>query len=652
MKFVIYFQDDSYLLGSAQEQTGTEFSVTTSNQKEIKININRLYILGDASDDNLNLTETQKLASKKSLEIDIPKIWLATAKQEKLSADELSIIAFNSSGILENLAIFEAINADKIHFKRKGQEFHRRSEKEVADRLLTHKKDQINQQELQATLEFLRDNISNLQGLPEIAERLVHNLLAFAAESRDILPEEKKEAREFLKELIKILKITDLDPIPASAYQILLKLGIIKNYADLILIRHHQSLSFSKQVMQECKKLAVAYPKIIQDKNRKDLTKVPMFTIDDASTMDMDDAISLEQSIDGWQLGIHISDISALICKGSVLDKLALKRATSVYSTGQNVNMLPAEISENLGSLLAGEVRPALTIHLNLDRHYNLLSSKIFPSLIKVSEKLSYQQVDQLLEAEDPRFVELYQITNQFETKRIESGAIKTPKKVSDTKIINGKLTLEIFDEHDFARNIIAELMIIANKIFAEYASQNFIPAFFRCQEAPEQTQNAAGQQNPEQFKPSYTNLTAQPHHALGLKAYLQATSPIRRYQDLCNQRQIISHLKTKKTELDRKDLEKIKKLTFSPLKEAVTASKESKRFWLLKYLSENYPKGSEFIATVIKNDKKLGMVVLKDLLITGLVALPQNMTGNTEIKVRLLAVNPEKNDLKLELIS
>src|SRR5690606_8147186 len=102
----------------------------------------------------------------------------------------------------------------------------------------------------------------------------------------------------------------------------------------------------------------------------------------------------------------------------------------------------------------------------------------------------------------------------------------------------------------------------------------------------------------------------------------------------------------------DRKDLEKIKKLTFSPLKEAGTASKEARRYWLLKYLEENYPIGSVFTATVIKNEKKLGMVTLQDLLMTGLVALPQSVTSNTEIKVRLLSVSPEKNDLKLELVN
>ncbi len=651
MKIYVHFDQNEIDLGTLISETNNSVCLKDPKNKEITCNTNRLYYLGDYQD-GLDLNQINLKAEELWPAIEIPKLWEAFKKKASVPGAELTIKHFGTDLPEQHFALFLAVHHEKVYFKRKSQEFHLRTEKEVAERLLNSKKDQTNQLELQATLEFLRDNISNLQGLPEIAQRLVNNLLAFAAESRDLLPDEKKEAREFLKELIKILKITDLDPIPASAYQILLKLGVINNYADLILIRHHQSLSFTKQALQECKKLAVDYPKIIQDKNRKDLTKVPMFTIDDQSTLDMDDAISLEQTIDGWQLGIHISDISALIAKGSVLDKLALKRATSVYSTGQNINMLPAEISENLGSLLAGETRPALTIHLNLDRHYNLLSSKIFPSLIKVTERLSYQQVDRLLEAEDSRFVELYQITNQFETKRLESGAIKTPKKVSDTKLVDGKLTLEIFDEHDFARNIIAELMIIANKIFAEYASQNFLPAFFRCQEAPEQTQNDAGQQNPEQFKPSYTSLTAKPHHALGLNAYLQATSPIRRYQDLCNQRQIISHLKTKKTELDRKDLEKIKKLTFAPLKEAVTASKESRRYWLLRYVAENYPKGSEFTAQVIKNDKKLGMVTLKDLIITGLVALPQSMNSNTEIKVRLLAVNPEKNDLKLELIA
>ena len=281
----------------------------------------------------------------------------------------------------------------------------------------------------------------------------------------------------------------------------------------------------------------------------------------------------------------------------------------------------------------------------DVDSNFQIKKAKIIPSLIKVSRRLNYVQADEEIRCEVPEIMDLYQVTSQHETERVLAGASRTPKKFTEIKVVDGEVKLKIVDEVDYGRNLIAELMIITNRFMAEYAASNFLPAFFRCQDASDsKTLNTTS----VGFSPSYNSLTARPHASLGLAAYTQSSSPIRRYQDLCNQRQIGTHLLDKSICYERHELSKIGKTTAFSIRQASIVSKEAKRFWSLQYVKDNLI-GGTYPATVVRNDKKKILVELNNCLVKGLVATSATPEIGSEIEVKVVSANPAFNELRLE---
>jgi len=134
---------------------------------------------------------------------------------------------------------------------------------------------------------------------------------------------------------------------------------------------------------------------------RQDLSELGFATIDAPSTLDMDDALAVSRRDSGWTLHIAIADPSSLIEEGSPLDREAFKRAHSQYLPGETLPMLPRDLCENLFSLLAGELRPVLAIHIDIDSDGNVGDSRYEFAAIRSQHKLSYEQVSRFIEGDD-----------------------------------------------------------------------------------------------------------------------------------------------------------------------------------------------------------------------------------------------------------
>ncbi|MCW8126399.1 VacB/RNase II family 3'-5' exoribonuclease [Microbulbifer halophilus] len=134
---------------------------------------------------------------------------------------------------------------------------------------------------------------------------------------------------------------------------------------------------------------------------RSDFSEYGFATIDAESTRDMDDALAVSARDGGWTLHIAVADPSSLIEPGSPLDKEAFRRAHSQYLPGETLPMLPRDLCENLFSLVEGELRPALVLHIDVDSDGSLGDSRYEFGAIRSQSKLSYQQVSQLIEGDD-----------------------------------------------------------------------------------------------------------------------------------------------------------------------------------------------------------------------------------------------------------
>jgi exoribonuclease-2 len=379
----------------------------------------------------------------------------------------------------------------------------------------------------------------------------------------------------------------------------------------------------------------------------------------------MDDAISIEQTADGYTLGIHITDVASVIPPNSTLDREARRRGTSLYLAGTPVNMLPEQLSLDALSLRAGLPRLAISYLFDVDRNFGISNGRICPSIIKVARRYTYHEAVEAMEAGDADLSLLHAISATYESDRIAQGAMKVSKKeVLIYPTSDGSFELHESDEDDLARSMIGEFMVLANSLLANFAVKNRIPMAFRGQEQPEPDFNSTSKLPPEgpaydfylrsRLKKSSVTLHPLPHASLGLPAYLQATSPIRRYVDLLHERQILNFLRHGVPLYSTEDLERILNEIEPALITANQVSKETRRFYLLKYLQwlQNTQGAKAALSgTVVRLDGRTPLIELDTLYTTVFGRLRPDTKIGDHVQLKIVQIDPEQDYLKLEQV-
>lgn len=273
---------------------------------------------------------------------------------------------------------------------------------------------------------------------------------------------------------------------------------------------------------------------------REDLRALPCLTIDCADTQDMDDAVGLIPVPGGWQLCVHIADVSAYVPQGSALEAAALERGTSIYLPHQTIPMLPAVLSNDLCSLNPQADRRALSVLTELDRSGAVRRCRIVKSLIRSRVKGVYPEVDDLLAgrcSEDIRkkyaavsasLFEMHALAQLLRRRRAESGAELSDNTVSRPVVRDGRISFSV-ERQGPAESMIEEFMVLTNRLVAEYLRAHDLPAIFRVQSAKGQLAR-------------YTAAEGR-HAALALDHYAHFTSPIRRLADLKIHQVLTAHL-------------------------------------------------------------------------------------------------------------
>ncbi len=171
-----------------------------------------------------------------------------------------------------------------------------------------------------------------------------------------------------------------------------------KRCAKALLYAKDIRTRFPDKVRDEAKKFEDMAMSEADCEGRMDLRALPIFTIDSAETKDIDDAISLTKTSDGgFELGVHIADVSNYVKPGSELDKEAFNRATSVYYADQVVPMLPKQLSNGICSLNEKELRLAFSCLMRLDQDGNLTDYRFVKSIICSRVKGVYSEINALL---------------------------------------------------------------------------------------------------------------------------------------------------------------------------------------------------------------------------------------------------------------
>ena len=371
-----------------------------------------------------------------------------------------------------------------------------------------------------------------------------------------------------------------------------------KRCAKALLYAKDIRTRFPDKVRDEAKKFEGAEVSEKDCEGRMDLRTLPIFTIDSAETKDIDDAISLTRTSDGgFELGVHIADVSNYVKPGTELDNEAFSRATSVYYADQVVPMLPKALSNGICSLNENELRLAFSCLMRLDKEGNLTDYRFVKSIIRSRVKGVYSEINALLagtaDAEIkakyadvidqlPAMKELYGHRARLRKERgcmdIESGEVKL---ILDE---NGRCIDVKKRTSGESESMIEEFMLLANQCAAHFARVKQIPFIYRVHEEPNAEKlerlhallQACGINDhfakdvptPKELSAILEGVRGTPyeqiintgmlrcmskalyeekpkgHYGLVLKDYAHFTSPIRRYPDLAIHRIMTDMLK------------------------------------------------------------------------------------------------------------
>ena len=429
------------------------------------------------------------------------------------------------------------------------------------------------------------------------------------------------------------------------AFDLLVERGVYSQDEPLGLHRRGVALEFPSVVVQE----AEALPAPDGAEGRRDLTGLPMFTVDESTTQDIDDGLSLEPRGEGYLLGIHISDASPLVAAGSALDMEAYRRMTSLYLPERTIPMLPRRLCEEMGSLTPEQPRLALSLLVSLGRDYQILEWEAAPSLVRSRARLTYEEVDEVLAgaAESPQAATLrtlYDVARTLREKRLQDGAVEFRRPELKVWVeADGDIGVKV-EGPTAARRLVAEFMVLANRLLAEFCRERGIPAVFRHQpktsldDLPEANETVWTYLALRRMRPGELSVDPKPHGTLGLQAYLQATSPLRRYPDMVLQRQIVHYLQRGAPQYDRETVASLLYPAEMRLRELARAEDERTRYWFLKHLRERT--GSEFEGTVLERRGHHALVELAEFPYRASLYLAHPLEPGETIRMRLEGVD------------
>lgn len=289
--------------------------------------------------------------------------------------------------------------------------------------------------------------------------------------------------------------------LPVGKVVEVLKGTEVENAIQTILCENQIPTSFPQKVLSEVEALQTNFQQ--QKKTRVDLTQKLIVTIDGEDAKDLDDAISVEIKDGDYVLGVHIADVGNYVPYLSQTDREAFLRGTSVYFPGRVYPMLPAQLSNNLCSLNENEEKLALTVEMTLNKFFEVKSARIFESVIKSSARLTYTQVQEVLNEKLQKNASNSQNLS-FLSKEIKQMLVlmgEISEKIGQQREKAGALDLDLPEtyfemdanevkdvrrrERDNSHKLIENFMVLANRVVAQTFCQLDIPFVYRIHGEP-----------------------------------------------------------------------------------------------------------------------------------------------------------------------
>lgn len=624
-----------------------ESRILNASQQVFPLNVSREAItalLRERSAGRLTLAAT----------IDLEPLWqvLCEEADNEFSADFLTEMHFGGTVDDDQRAAFlRAVFADALFFKFKNGKVVAHTPEQVEQlqqqRLREQEKAQLLEQAALGMQSIMRGDLGTEAQWPD-RERCLQWL------GESVLFGTEAAEDEFIRQVLKKAGLT----APHDGYQLLVKAGVWDRDENLPLLRSDQPVAFPDACQQLTENLREPTTEdLLSDPKRKDLRFLKTFTIDGAATRDFDDALHIIRKEDGLiEVGIHITDVSYHVPTKSPLFAEAKERATSIYFPEGHIPMLPQRLSLDLCSLIQGKVRPTISFLVTFSSAGTVIHSTIVPAVIEVKRQLSYREADGLIER-DPDLAALNVIRQQLRQQRVDRGALllSLPDVNFDIRD-RDHIQVYLSPVDTPARNLVSELMILANSLAASYLTAREAPGLFRSQPPPRKriiagVQNCLADIAHQRRYLARGELTShpKPHSGLGLNSYTTITSPIRRFLDLAMQHQLSHMLHGRGILFSGEECKTFTGIIQQKLGRANAIRQQRHRYWILRYLAPK--EGQRVNALVVGVGPKRINLLLCDCLFD--VDLPPNPIFPVEpgdtVRIRLTRVRPLDNILRVD---
>ncbi|OKH23767.1 RNB domain-containing ribonuclease [Hydrococcus rivularis NIES-593] len=576
---------------------------------------------------------------------------LLVEEGKAVSPSEMAQLLFSDQSPLLCYAAHCLLSEDKIYFKRKGDLYEPRSASQVDEIKHQIEVEQQRHREKEAFLDRLQQALAGER--VEWAESDRSRLEA--VEKFVLQPEQPARAAQ------EILSWAGRSQTPEAAFELLVDLGWWSPHENLFLRRSGYPLQFPKKVL-EVAQSCLTSPPPDPDANRLDLTHLKVYTIDDESTEEIDDGLSVEFLEHGKvRLWIHIADPSRLVTPGGELDLEARRRSTSLYLPTGMISMFPPALATDPMSLVQGKLCPALSFGIVLDETGAVEDYSIYTSLIKPTYRLTYEDVDEMLELgiqAEPEIAALATWAQRRQQWRRSQGSIdiQMPESVIKVKA-DDEIVIELL-EVSRARQLVAEMMILAGEVAGRYCQEHNLPVPFRGQPQPELPPEEellllpAGPVRACALRRcmprSEIGITPIRHASLGLDTYTQVTSPIRRYTDLLAHFQLKAHLRGDSLPFSSEQMQEILYSVTSSAQEATAVERQTNRYWGLEYLRRHADcVWQVLVLRWLREEENLGVILLEELGLELPHRFERPVSLGDRLKVQVYRADPHRDEIR-----
>ncbi len=577
-------------------------------------------------------------------------------EKQPVGPAEMAELLFSDQSPVCCYAAYLLLAEDKLYFKQRKDQFEPRSSAQVAELKHQIAVEQEKQTRWHSLIERMQQKLRGEAVAWEEGDRPYLEAL----EQFVLFPEETKQKSAALE----LLKALDQPTDSRATFELLVNLGHWQPHENLQLRRKQIPTLFSSKVLDVTYSRLSSPPPDPDAAHRLDLTHLKVYTIDDESTREIDDGLSVELLEEGRQrLWIHIADPTRWLQPGDELDLDARRRGTTVYLPEQTIPMFPKELATGPMSLVQGQVCCALSFSVILKETGEVEEFNIYPASIRPTYRLTYSDVDEMLElgvTEEAELAYLHAWAKRRLQWREAQGSVTIRMPEASIKVgEDGEIVIDVLEESP-SRQLVAEMMILAGEIAGRYGHSHGLPVPFRQQSQPELPSEAELLALPagpvrdcavRRCMPrSEVNLTPGRHASLGLEFYTQVTSPIRRYSDLIAHFQIKAHLRGDPLPFERDALQQLLVSLGLITYEAVLVERQTKHYWALEYLRR---KGDcpwpALMLRWLREHENLALVLLEDLGLELPTRFDRNVALGDRITLRVTHVDPREEVIRFQ---